>query len=69
MKEVLYYVSMLVAGLGLGIYTACAILYGSGVPFDVMKKQGVVKAKSVRSVFWLCVVLTGCLVVLTQVIK
>lgn len=69
MKEVLYYVSMIVAGLGLGIYTACAILYGSGAPFDVMKKQGVVKLKSIQSAFWLCVVLTACLVVLAQVIK
>ncbi|WPX08155.1 hypothetical protein [Anaerocellum danielii] len=69
MKELLYYISMIAAGLGLGIYVACAILYSSAVPFDAMKKQNVVKLGLIKSVFWLIVVLTAALIVIAQLIK
>lgn len=69
MKELLYFLSMLAAGLGLGVYITCAILYSSGAPFDAMKKQNVVKLGTVKSVFWLFVVLTAAFVVLSQLVK
>lgn len=69
MRELIYFLSMLAAGIGLGIYITCAILYSSGAPFDVMKKQNVVKFGTVKSVFWLCVVLTAALVVAAQLVK
>lgn len=69
MRELIYFLSMLAAGLGLGVYITSAILYSSPAPFDVMKKQNVVKLGSVKSVFWLCVVLTAAFVVIAQLVK
>lgn len=69
MKELIYFLSMLAAGLGLGVYITTAVLFSSFAPFDAMKKQNVVKLGSVKSVFWLCVVLTAAFVVIAQMVK
>lgn len=35
MKEFLYLISMIAAGLGIGTYLTCAILYSSAVPLTL----------------------------------
>ena len=69
MKTVLFNLSLILAGFGLGIYACSAILFNSLSPFDVMKKEGHIKLNSVKSLFWLAVVLVAVLVVLLSVIK
>lgn len=69
MKQTLYYLFMVVAGIGIGTYLTCSILYSSPSPFDVMKKQNVLKLNSIKSLFWLCVIGTVVLVFLSNLAK
>lgn len=69
MKLLLMLVSMLIAGIGLGVYIACAILYSSSSPFDVMKKEGAEKAQNVRTIFWISIVATAVAITLSSMMK
>lgn len=69
MRTVFFNLSLILAGFGLGIYTCAAILFGSASPFDVMKKEGHTKLGSVKSLFWLTVMLVAVLVVILSVVK
>lgn len=61
MKTFLIQIGLIIAGFGLGIYTTGAILFGSASPFDVMKKENNVKLPTIKSLFWLCVVIVAVL--------
>lgn len=69
MRTVLFNLSLILAGFGLGIYTCAAMLFNSLSPFDVMKKEGHPKLGCVKSLFWLAVVFVAVLVVILSVVK
>lgn len=69
MKTLLMLLSMLIAGIGLGSYITCAILYSSSSPFDVMKKEGVEKAQNVRTIFWATIIVTAVTITLSSMMK
>lgn len=69
MKLLLMLVSMLMAGIGLGSYITCAILYSSSSPFDVMKREGVEKAQNVRTIFWITLIVTAITITLSSMVK